>query len=60
MYDDILASLKIKKDNHSDADIISINPTTGEPIGSVKSATHNDYEAILAAAQKSLMLEVEF
>lgn len=39
-------------DNPTGGDLVSYNPTTGEPIATIKMASRQDYEAVATAAQE--------
>jgi acyl-CoA reductase-like NAD-dependent aldehyde dehydrogenase len=36
----------------TDADVVSVNPTTGEPIAAIRQATLDDYEAAMKRASE--------
>ncbi len=53
MHEDLLRRLGLPAAESSAGALVSINPSTGEPLGSVRTATREQYDACVATAQKT-------
>jgi len=53
MHEDLFRRLGLSPAESSAGALVSINPSTGEPLGSVRTATREQYDACVATAQKS-------
>ena len=54
MHEDLLRRLGLPPKN-SAGDLVSLNPSTGEPLGSVRTATREQYDACVTAAQEAFL-----
>jgi aldehyde dehydrogenase (NAD+) len=53
MHDDLLRRLGLPTADSTPGALVSLNPSTGEPLGSVRPATREDYDSCVATAQKT-------
>jgi aldehyde dehydrogenase (NAD+) len=53
MHEDLLRRLGLPAAESSAGALVSINPSTGEPLGSVRTAKREQYDACVATAQKT-------
>src|SRR5580698_395638 len=53
MHEDLLRRLGLPAAESSAGALVSINPSTGEPLGSVRASTREQYDACVATAQKT-------
>jgi aldehyde dehydrogenase (NAD+) len=53
MHEDLLRRLGVNAAERSSQALISLNPSTGEPLGSVRTATRAEYDACVATAQET-------
>ncbi len=55
MHEDLFRRLGLPAADKSSRALVSLNPSTGEPLGSVHTSTREDYDACVATAQESFL-----
>ena len=55
MHEELLGRLGLSPAEGSAGALVSLNPSTGEPIGNVRTATREQYDASVAAAQEAFL-----
>jgi aldehyde dehydrogenase (NAD+) len=55
MHDDLFRRLGLPAADKSSGALVSVNPSTGEPLGSVRTSTREEYDACVATAQETFV-----